>query len=74
MTTEEFDETGWTRGMHATHRNQQGIYPIASVDFEEKLVGLKDFVGGAEPDHIHWVRCENIELIKENASLPSSGH
>ena len=43
---------------------QDEEYGIATVDFEERLVGIYEMISGAESeDDISWKRCENIELL-----------
>jgi hypothetical protein len=63
MTIEEFDTTGFGNGDLGIYKNKE--YAIASVDFEERLVGLLMNISGGEPDDISWVRCENIEYIQK---------
>ena len=58
MTIEEFDKTGFAAGDFAKHKH--GIFPIVTVDFEEKLIGLQMKIEGGDPEEISWVRCENI--------------
>ena len=67
MTIEEFDRTGWSGGMSAKYHSDNEVYPIGSCDFEEKLVGLLGVIA-SQPDELSWVRCENVTLIKSNAS------
>ena len=44
---------------------QDKEYGIASVDFEERLVGIYEMISGAESeDDITWKRCENIEILQ----------
>ncbi|WP_119328378.1 hypothetical protein [Cysteiniphilum halobium] len=71
MTIEEFNKQGWTAGMTCIHTctktGNKHTYSIATVTFSEALVGLCDpNVDECKPEDIHWVRCENIELVKEN--------
>jgi hypothetical protein len=63
MTIEEFNNTRFRSGMKAKYRG--GEYPIMTVDFLEALIGLDLHLMGAEEAEVSWVRCENIELIKE---------
>ena len=63
MTISEFDRTGWRAGLQAKHAESGRVCPVVSVDFYEKTVGLKNFMEGAEPDEVHWARCENIEIV-----------
>lgn len=61
MTKEEFNQTSFGAGDKAIYQGEE--YPIASVDFEEQLIGLVGVVSGADEDHISWVRCENCEVL-----------
>lgn len=63
MTIKEFKARRWESGMYATHRLYPGRYAVASVDFDEQTIGLKDF-GEKDSDEIHWARCENVELLE----------
>jgi hypothetical protein len=63
MTIKEFDNTGFTGRMKCMFQDEE--YGIATVDFEEKLIGIYEMIEGAESeDDISWKRCENITLIK----------
>ena len=35
------------------------MFPIGSVEFEEKLIGLND----PKCDELRWVRCESVETV-----------
>jgi len=62
MTQLEFDKTGFTGNMKCVF--QGGEYGIATVDFEERLIGIYEMISGAESEEdISWKRCENITLI-----------
>lgn len=62
MTITEFDKTGFTGKMKCLYDGNE--YGIASVDFQEKLIGIYEEIQGAEsPDEISWKRCENITII-----------
>ena len=61
MTIEEFDATGWGGNMKARHQDGN-VYLIASVNLEEKLVGLRGM--GSDPEEVDWVRCENVTLMQ----------
>lgn len=61
MTIQEFNQTEFTANMNAIYKNAE--YQIASVDFEEKLIGLFLKIEGGDPEEISWVRCENVELV-----------
>jgi hypothetical protein len=62
MTLDEFDKSRWHAGMKAIYHGDNQVYPVFSVDFVERLVGLK----GVQRDagEIFWARCENVSLIK----------
>lgn len=64
MTKEQFDETKFTGGMTAEYKG--GVYAIASVDFEERLIGLLMNIPGAEPNDVSWVRCENCHVFTKH--------
>jgi len=57
MEKDQFDKQVWKSGMKAKYHG--GEFEIATVNFEEQLVGLWD------KEEVNWVRCENIDLIKE---------
>lgn len=57
MKLEEFEKQAWKSGMKAKYHG--GEFDIATINFEESLVGLMD-----DREEISWVRCENVELIK----------
>lgn len=60
MTLDEFDSRKWVNGMTCMH---DGRYrKIASVDFQEKLIGLKNM---DETDMVDWVRCENVTAVAD---------
>lgn len=64
MTIQEFDKTGWTGEMEGIYKKE--IFDIASVDFEEKLIGLLIPCNELKDDfELTWVRCENVKLIKK---------
>jgi hypothetical protein len=63
MTIEEFDKTGFTGQMKCRYKLQE--YDVATVDFEERLIGIYEMISGAESEEdISWKRCENITLIQ----------
>ena len=62
MTHEEFDMTEWKARMRLRHY-KQGEGTIVGVELEERLIEIQ-FDENLGTD---WVRCENIELIKEEA-------
>lgn len=64
MTFEQFDKTGWAGNMKCIFQDEK--YGIATVDFEERLVGIYEMISGAERENaVSWKRCENITLISE---------
>lgn len=66
MTIDQFDKTGFQYGDKAVYKGE--TYPIKSLDFEERLIGLLGVSFGADEDDVTWVRCESVEhipLIKE---------
>lgn len=68
MTIEEFNKNGFIAGDFAKYKDGN-YYDIASVDFDEKLIGLLMRISGGEPDEITWVRCENCEYIPRFTDL-----
>ena len=62
MTIQEFNETSFGKGDKAIYKNE--TYPIATVDFQESLIGLHGVCLGAEEDDITWVRCENVKFVQ----------
>lgn len=60
MTLQEFDATSWGSKMFAAYHGH--IYRIASVDFEERLIGLLH--EDRNEQTILWVRCENATLVE----------
>jgi hypothetical protein len=63
MSIEDFDKTRWGAGMKVTYHGKER--DIASVDFQEKLIGLVEDNEIGDPDEessLDWVRCENCEL------------
>ena len=61
MTATQFDYMNWKCGLKAKHKNYDRFFDVASVDFEERTVGLAGFTEGT--DDIHWARCENIDNV-----------
>ena len=68
MTKDEFDTVGWTCGMTGRYHADGKVYPIASCDFGEHLVGLKGQMQ-SDPDVITWVRCENVTLVNQGVTV-----
>ncbi len=62
MTIEEFNNTRFGGSMYADYKGDR--YQIASVDFEESLVGLFMDISGGDEGDISWVRCENCTLVE----------
>lgn len=58
MTIEEFDKTSFKAEMKAKYKESE--YDIATVELEERLIGLSE---PWDDENIIWVRCENCELI-----------
>jgi len=58
MTLDEFNERYWTNGMTCDYCGQRR--DIASVDFAEKLIGLKSL---SDDGGIDMVRCENVTNV-----------
>lgn len=56
MTVEEFNKTGWSKGMNCLYQGKK--HQIRSLDFDEKLVGIVV----DHSDDPAWVRCENITV------------
>ena len=62
MTLDQFDKTGFRGQMKCLYDDKE--YGIATVDFEERLIGIYEMIEGAEiEDEISWKRCENITII-----------
>ena len=61
MSIEEFDKTSW-RGGDAVFFDGE-IFPVASVDFDEKLIGIIREIEN-DPDQITWKRCENCDKVE----------
>lgn len=57
MTQEEFNNTQFGKGDKVIYHGEEFL--LASVDFEEKLLGFK--VDGA--DCYSWARCENVTYV-----------
>lgn len=60
MTAEEFKHTRFGANTKILHKEH--LYSIASVDFDEFLIGLS--INDEHNDIIEWVRCENCEIIQ----------
>lgn len=68
MTLDEFDKSKWHAGMKARYHGDGQTYPVFSVDFVERLVGLKGVQANA--GETFWARCENVTIIKNHANEP----
>jgi len=62
MTQQEFDSAMFGKGDKAKYKDGE-TYPIAQLDFDERLIGLLMEIPGGEEGDVSWVRCENIEYI-----------
>lgn len=73
MTREEFNKTRFGAGMVIRHTLTNKTFFVVSVDFAEQLIGVDEdeFYDNAPDDSeelgIKWLRCENCEIIEENA-------
>jgi hypothetical protein len=63
MTIEEFKQTRFSAKMKVLYKDKE--CPIISVDFEECLLGIGYNQQFEVDDEIDWVRCENVELVKD---------
>lgn len=61
MTIEEFNKTRFHAGMKVMYNGE--IYPLASANFDEKLVAYVDGYDEDDKPEFNWVRCENCEII-----------
>ncbi len=59
MTRQEFKKRLFSAKDRAIYKGK--IYNVASVDFEEDLIGLHLNISGGEPGDVSWVRCESIK-------------
>lgn len=60
MTREEFDATKWGYGMKCKVLEDDSLYPIASVNFGEALIGV---CYCDDDNDLAWYRCESVELV-----------
>lgn len=62
MTVDEFDKAYFSCGMTAKYNG--AVYAIATINVEERLLGLIDALSAkdCEDSDIVWVRCENAEV------------
>jgi hypothetical protein len=61
VTIDEFDERYWKNGLVCDYRGVRR--EIVSVDFAERLIGLKSL----SDDEVDMVRCENVNNVRESA-------
>lgn len=61
MTIQEFDHQPWGAGLKIEYRGN--MYPVSTVDFVERLIGIPSPASGSDEDDIYWVRCENCTLL-----------
>jgi len=62
MNVEAFDSVKWTGQMRVEYKNK--IYDVASVDFEERLIGISGYCDGGDESDVQWIRCENAVINK----------
>lgn len=62
MEIADFDKAYFSCGMTAKYKG--AIYAIATINVEERLLGLIDALSAkdCEDGDIIWVRCENAEV------------
>ena len=58
MTLDEFDVRNWVNGMTCFYDGHHRM--IVSVDFTERLIGLRDMT---DEDAVDLVRCENVAAV-----------
>ncbi len=63
MTIDDFNNTSFGAGDRAYYSKDGNTYPIATVDFQEQLIGLIMRISGGDPDDVTWVRCESVVHI-----------
>lgn len=66
MTREKFDETAFSTGMRVQVASGDR-FPIVTVDFEEKLIGVKD-AGCTKYHPLRWFRCVDCDVVVEKRS------
>ena len=59
MTREEFNHHSFGSGQSFIYKGES--FPLASVDFEEGLIGLDTY---DDINDCKWVRCENAILVE----------
>src|SRR5690606_25141627 len=60
MTITTFDATAFNGKETVIYDGKE--YPLISVDFKEKLIGINEFPDDEDDEHISWKRCENCEI------------
>jgi hypothetical protein len=60
MTLDEFDRRYWRNGLVCDYCGARR--EIVSVDFAERLIGLKSL----SDDEVDMVRCENVSNVRES--------
>lgn len=71
MTIEQFNKQGFGAGDKALYKDGK-VYDVATVDFEEQLIGLLMNIPGGEPDDVSWVRCESVEYMPAERPIQST--
>ncbi len=61
LTLEKFNKQGFGAKDEAIYKGKK--YKVASVDFDEALIGLFLNISGGEPGDVSWVRCENVIYV-----------
>lgn len=64
MTITQFDATAFNGTEIVIYDGNE--YPLVSVDFKEKLIGINEFPDDEEDETITWKRCENCEIKNIN--------
>lgn len=64
MTITQFDATAFNGTETVIYDGH--AYPLVSVDFKEKLIGINEFPDDDEDETITWKRCENCEIKNSN--------
>lgn len=72
MTTNELKNLSFKAGMKVKHITTNRVFEIASVDFQECLIGIfeEEFYDqqlfDKDEESIKWLRCENCVLMIED--------
>lgn len=64
MRTFEFDNMEHHANMYVRYGGD--VYYVISVNFPERLFGLVQSKADYPADEWLWVRCENVEVVKNN--------